>query len=318
MVRYLLRRVATLVPLLLVVSFIVFSLLYIAPGSPEQLLVGDHVVTPQTLTAIRNEYGFNHPFVVQYVTWLGNLARLNLGISVQNNEPVIDVIGQPAAVSLELAVMATFLVILAGFTIGLLSGTMKNTWVDRIASAGVLVGASLSTYLSGILLIVALAVGLHWFPIFGAGDGVWDRVYHLILPAVALAIALTASVARVLRASVIDILDQEFITRARSEGLPKHIVFGKHVLRSAAIPAVTISGLILAGLIGGSILVEYTFGLDGLGSLLVNSINVKDFAVVQTIALLYTAVFIIGNLLTDVLCAIIDPRVRLFEGRSRD
>ncbi|MGB6455787.1 MAG: ABC transporter permease [Streptosporangiaceae bacterium] len=318
MPQYLLRRTATLVPLLLVVSFIVFSLLYIAPGTPEQLLVGDHVVTPQTLAAIRQEYGLNHPFIVQYVTWLGHLVRGNLGISVQNNEPVLQVIRGPAAVSLELAVMATALVILAGFLIGLLAGTMKDTWVDRIASAGVLVGASLSTYLSGILLIVALAVGVHWFPVFGAGSGVLDRLYHLILPALALAIALTASVARVMRASVIEIVDQEFIMRARSEGLPTHIVFGKHALRSAAIPAVTMSGLILAGLIGGSILVEYTFGLGGLGSLLVSSINVKDFAVVQTIALLYTAVFIIGNLVTDVICAIVDPRMRLFQGASRD
>lgn len=311
MLRYVSRRAISAVPLLLVVSFLVFSLLYLSPSSPEQLLVGDQVVDPGTLAAISKEYGFDRPFIVQYLTWLGNVLRGNLGISIRNHDTVLNVIDARFGVTLELAVMSTILLVVGGFAVGIVCGIFKGTWIDNILSTLVLIGASVSSYVAGILLIAALAVGAGWFPVFGSGNPGWDRLAHLFLPALSLAVGLTASIARILRASMIEALEEEFVLTARARGLPMRVVVGKHALRNAAIPAVTLSGLLLAGLIGGSVLIEYTFGLNGIGSLLVQSVEVKDFAVVQAIALIYTAVFVIGNLVTDVLCAIIDPRVRL-------
>jgi peptide/nickel transport system permease protein len=178
-----------------------------------------------------------------------------------------------------------------------------------------LFGSSVSTYVSGILLITIFSVALGWFPVFGLGDGGLDRIYHLTLPAIALAIALSAFVARVTRAGLGTALDQEFVETARSRGFSEKRVVGKHALRSALVPVVTIGGLVFGFLISGAVLVEYTFGLNGLGALLIQAVRTKDFPVVMAVTLLFTVTFILINLVVDVLYAVVDPRVRL-QGRA--
>jgi peptide/nickel transport system permease protein len=308
---YILRRLLGAIPLLLITSFIVFSFTYIAPGSPEQVLLAGRNVDQQTLQAIRDQYRLDDPFLVQYGNWLKNAATGDLGQSIVFSDSVADVVGPRILPTVQLALYALALILLFGFPLGLLTGVKRDSHVDTAVSGLTLVGSSISTYVSGILLIAVFAVALGWFPVFGLGDGGLDRLYHLTLPAVALAIALSALVARVTRASVGTALEQEFVETARCRGFSERRVIGKHALRSALVPVVTITGLVFGFLIAGAVLVEFTFGLNGLGALLIQAVSTRDFPVVQAVTLVFTVAFIVINLLVDLLYAVVDPRVRL-------
>jgi peptide/nickel transport system permease protein len=308
---YILRRLLGAIPLLLITSFIVFSFTYIAPGSPEQVLLAGRNVDQQTLQAIRDQYRLDDPFLVQYGNWLKNAATGDLGQSIVFSDSVADVVGPRILPTVQLALYALALILLFGFPLGLLTGVKRDSHVDTAVSGLTLVGSSISTYVSGILFIAVFAVALGWFPVFGLGDGGLDRLYHLTLPAVALAIALSALVARVTRASVGTALEQEFVETARCRGFSERRVIGKHALRSALVPVVTITGLVFGFLIAGAVLVEFTFGLNGLGALLIQAVSTRDFPVVQAVTLVFTVAFIVINLLVDLLYAVVDPRVRL-------
>jgi peptide/nickel transport system permease protein len=308
---YVVRRLLGAIPLLIVTSFIVFSFLHIAPGSPEQILLGGKNVNEETLQAIRDRYRLDDPFLVQYWTWLQNAATGDLGESIVFRDSVANVVGPRIVPTVELALYALVLIVIFGLPLGILTGIKRNTPVDTAVSGVVLVGSAISTYVSGILLIAIFAVALGWFPVFGLGDEGLNRIYHLTLPAIALAIALSCLVTRTTRASLGRTLDQEFVETARSRGFSERRVIGKHALRSALIPVLTITGLVFGFLIAGAVLVEYTFGLNGLGALLIQAVRTKDFPVVQAVTLLFTAAFIFINLAVDLLYALVDPRVRL-------
>jgi peptide/nickel transport system permease protein len=308
---YILRRLLGAIPLLLITSFIVFSFTYIAPGSPEQVLLAGRNVDEETLQGIRDRYRLDDPFLVQYGNWLKNAATGDLGESIVFSDSVANVVGPRILPTVQLALYALFLILLFGFPLGLLTGVKRDSKVDTTVSGLTLVGSSISTYVSGILLIAVFAVALGWFPVFGLGEGGLDRLYHLTLPAIALAVALCALVARVTRASVGTALEQEFVETARSRGFSERRVIGKHALRSALVPVVTITGLVFGFLIAGSVLVEFTFGLNGLGALLIQAVSTRDFPVVQAVTLVFTVAFIVINLLVDLLYAVVDPRVRL-------
>jgi peptide/nickel transport system permease protein len=308
---YVVRRLLGAIPLLIVTSFIVFSFLHIAPGSPEQILLGGKNVNEETLQAIRDRYRLDDPFLVQYWTWLQNAATGDLGESIVFRDSVANVVGPRIVPTVELALYALVLIVLFGLPLGILTGIKRNTPVDTAVSGVVLVGSAISTYVSGILLIAIFAVALGWFPVFGLGDEGLNRIYHLTLPAIALAIALSCLVTRTTRASLGRTLDQEFVETARSRGFSERRVIGKHALRSALIPVLTITGLVFGFLIAGAVLVEFTFGLNGLGALLIQAVRTKDFPVVQAVTLLFTAAFIFINLAVDLLYALVDPRVRL-------
>lgn len=311
MLFYVVRRLLGAIPLLIVTSFIVFSFLHIAPGSPEQILLGGKNVNEETLQAIRDRYRLDDPFLVQYWTWLQNAATGDLGESIVFRDSVANVVGPRIVPTVELALYALVLIVLFGLPLGILTGIKRNTPVDTAVSGVVLIGSAISTYVSGILLIAIFAVALGWFPVFGLGDEGLDRIYHLTLPAIALAIALSCLVTRTTRASLGRTLDQEFVETARSRGFSERRVIGKHALRSALIPVLTITGLVFGFLIAGAVLVEFTFGLNGLGALLIQAVRTKDFPVVQAVTLLFTAAFIFINLAVDLLYALVDPRVRL-------
>ena len=311
-----LRRLVGAIPLLLVTSFIVFSFVHIAPGSPERVLLAGRNVNEETLQAIRDRYQLDDPFLVQYGNWLKNAATGDLGESIVFSDDVTDVVAPRIVPTVELALYALFLILLFGIPLGLASGIKRGTPFDTAVSGVVLVGASISTYVSGILLIAVFSVAVGWFPVFGLGDGVGSRIYHLTLPAIALAIALQCLVTRTTRASIAKTLEQEFVETARSRGFSERRVIGKHALRSALIPVLTITGLVFGFLISGAVLVEYTFGLNGLGALLIQAVRTRDFPVVQGVTLLFTAAFIVINLAVDLLYAVADPRVRL-QGRAR-
>lgn len=311
MALYVLRRLLGAIPLLIITSFIVFSFVHIAPGSPEQVLVAGRNVDEETLQAIRDRYRLDDPFLVQYGNWLKNAATGDLGESIVFSDSVTNVVGPRILPTVQLALYALLLIVLFGFPLGLLTGVKRDSHLDTTVSGLTLVGSSISTYVSGILLIAVFSVALGWFPVFGLGDSGLDRLYHLTLPAIALAIALSALVARVTRASVGLALEQEFVETARSRGFSERRVIGKHALRSALVPVVTITGLVFGFLIAGAVLVEFTFGLNGLGALLIQAVRTRDFPVVQAVTLVFTVAFIVINLLVDLLYAVVDPRVRL-------
>jgi peptide/nickel transport system permease protein len=317
MLRLIVTRVLTAIPLLIVTSFVVFTFIHITPGSPEQILLGGKNVTPEQLDAIRDKYSLDDPFLTQYVKWIGNFVTGDFGDSVSSQIPVSDVIGPRIVPTLQLAVYAGAIIFVAGIGFGVLAALRRGRVADYLISGFALVGSSIATYVSAILLIVVFAEELGWFPTFGLGDGGLDRLYHLTLPAIALAVFLVALVLRVTRASMIDALTNEYVETARSRGLAERRVVGRHALRSALIPVLSISGLVAGYLISGSVLVEYTFGLNGLGAELIRAIETKDFAVVQAIALIFTFTFVLVNLVVDILYTLVDPRVRLHERAMR-
>jgi len=310
--RFLLTRILASVVLLLVVSFIIFSFIAIAPGSPETVLLGGHDVSQEQIDSIRARYHLDESFLTQYRIWLGNVLKGDFGESIASQAPVSDVIKPKIVPTLELAAYAGVLIVIFGFGAGVVAAVKRGTFLDTLISGGMLVGASIASYVSGLVLIVVFADRLGWFPVFGLGDGsIGDRLYHLTLPAIALALLLCAFVGRITRASMIDALELEYVETARSRGMTERIVVLRHALRSALVPIVTVGALTTGYLITGAVIVEFTFGLNGLGGQLITSIQNKDFAVVQAIALLFTAVFIIVNLVADLLYMVIDPRVRV-------
>lgn len=310
MVGLLLRRVPAALVQLVATSFIVFALLYRAPGSPIQLLNGAQRLSPAAKEALVRKYHLDEPFLAQYGRWLVGAIRGDFGESITAHQSVAAVVGPRIVPTVELAAFAFVLVLVFGLGLGVLAAIRRGGVVDAVASALTLAGSAVSPYLSGLLLLAGLAVGLGWFPLFGSGTGGVDRLYHLVLPAVALAISLTALVARTCRASLAEVLDQEFVEVARSRGFTERRVVGRHALKNALIPVLTISGMTFGFLISGTVFVENTFGIGGLGSLLVSSVQNKDYAVAQAIVLILVAAFIVLSLVVDVLYAVVDPRVR--------
>lgn len=311
LLRFIAIRAAAAVVLLLITSFIVFSFEFLAPGSPEMILLGGRPATPELLASIRAEYHLNDPFLSQYWNWLTGILHLDFGQSITLKGPVSSLIWSRMVLTLELGLYAAFIVFICGIAAGLVSAIKRDTTVDVGVSSVTLILSSISSYIAAIILLIVFSVNLGWFPVLGSGAGVSGRLYHLTLPAVALALGLVALIARTTRASMTMALSEEFVETARARGFTERRVVFKHAFRSGLVPVLTVSGLTLGYLITGAVLVEYTFGLNGLGSLLVSSVETKDFAVVQAVALLFTAVFILLNFIVDVLYAVVDPRVRL-------
>jgi peptide/nickel transport system permease protein len=316
MLSYAIRRIAVAIPLLVATSLVVFSFVHLAPGSPETILLGGRHVDAATIAAIRRQYHLNDPFLAQYWYWLRGVLHGNFGQSIAYKDSVSSVVTSRILPTIELGLYATLIVFVAGVALGVLAALRRGKIVDVSISTATLVLSSVSAYVSAILLIVLFAVHFRWFPVFGLGQGFAGRINHLTLPAIALAMSLIALVARVTRTSMTHALDQEFIETARSRGISEFRVVVKHALRNAFIPILTISGLTAGYLISGAVLVEYTFGLNGLGALLVQSVQDKDFAVVQAVTLIFTSVFIAINLAVDLLYGVVDPRVRLERRRA--
>lgn len=313
---YVAKRVLAAGGLLLVTSLVLFVLEHLAPGNAESVLLGGRPSTPALLASIRHEYHLDAPLPVQYWHWLQGVLHADFGESITFKSPVSSVVGSRVLPTLELALYAALITVVVGVALGAVAALRQGRPADTLISAVVLVLASVSSYVSGVVLLVVFGVQLGWFPILGTGSGASDRLYHLTLPAVALAASLIALIARTTRASVARVLTLEFIETVRARGLSERQVIVKHVLRSALVPILTVAGLAVGYLVSGAVLVEYTFGLNGLGSLLVQSVEAKDYSVVQAVTLLFTATFIGVNLVVDLLYGVVDPRIRVLSGTS--
>jgi peptide/nickel transport system permease protein len=308
--RFMLRRLAGAIPLLLVISFGVFALVQLAPGDAARALLGSRVSTPETLAAIRAHYNLDDPFLVQYGKWLWQVLQGDLGRSVQGNQPVIDAIAQRIGLTTYLTVYSTLVVLGLGIPLGALAAYRHGSGVDRgVVMLGVL-GVSAPAFVTGILLLYLFGVVLGLFPTFGAGRGFLDRGWHLTLPALALALSLMAIVIKITRASMIEQLQRDYVAFARARGLSPFRVGATYVLRNALIPVVTAAGLIVVGLIAGAIYVEVTFALPGIGTLMVDAVRERDIPVIQGTTLFFSAFVVVVHLAIDLIYVMIDPRIR--------
>ena len=307
---YILRRLLIAVPLLIAVTLFVFALIHIAPGSPERSLLGTRPATPETLAAIRAKWNLDQPFLIQYLLWLKGVATGDLGRSIASNQPVTDAIGQRLGLTLYLGSYAILLAIGLGIPLGMWAALRRGSAIDRTVVGVSVLGVSAPAFATGLLLLSVFGVLLGWFPTFGAGEGFFDRAYHLTLPAIALALSLLALIVKITRAAMIDELDRDYVAFARARGLPRKHVLGRYVLKNALVPIVTAAGIIVVALVGGAVLVEVTFGLKGLGTLLVDAVIDRDIPVIQGLVLLTAVFVIVVNLGLDVLYTVIAPRIR--------
>jgi peptide/nickel transport system permease protein len=308
--RFIVRRVLMLVVTLLVASFVIYGSLYLAPGSPIATLTGSRTPPPGVVAELNARYHLNDPFLVRYSLWLKGAVTGDLGESIPLRENVSTLIVQRAAVTAELVLYAGFIIIVTGIALGLIGGLRRGA--TDIGVIGIsTVSAALPSFVASVLLILVFAVNLGWFPALGTGSGVIGTIDHLTLPAIALAFTAVALVARVTRSAVRDEMRREHVQTAIGRGVPYPLVVRRHVLRNAAIPIVTVSGLTIASLIALAAVVETAFNLNGLGSYLVSAALNNDFATVQGISLVLVTVFVVTNTIVDILYAVLDPRVTL-------
>ncbi len=307
---YVLRRLLVAIPLLLVISLGVFALVNMAPGDPARSLLGSRQASPETLAAIREQYNLDEPFVVQYLIWLRQVLTWDLGRSIQGSELVTSMIWQRLPLTVFLGLYGSLIALGIGIPLGVIAAYRHGSDIDRgVVTIGV-IGVSAPAFATGIFLLYVFGVYLGWFPIFGQGEGFFDQLWHLTLPALALGFTVMGLVIKITRASMIEELQKDYVAFARARGLGSRRITTSYVLRNALIPVVTAAGLIVVGLLTGAVLVEVTFGLPGLGSLLVSAVSQRDFPVIQGVVLILAIFIVLMHIGIDVLYTVIDPRIR--------
>lgn len=313
MINYITRRVLLLIPLLLAVSLITFTLIHIAPGDPISTRFGldPRGVDQETIDRLREELGLNEPLPVQYVNYLKNLLQGDLGNSISTRSPVLDEIISRIPATLELAVAAMTIVLLVALPLGIISAINRGSLIDNLSMGGALLGVSMPSFWFGIMLMLLFSLKLGWLPSSGRGDGTFiSEMKALIMPATTLAAGMVGLVTRVMRSSMLEVLNQDYVWTARSKGLMPRIVLLRHCLRNGLIPVLTILGLQFASLLGGTVIIETIFAWPGIGRLAVNAIWRRDYPVIMGTVLVFSTVFVLVNLLVDVLYTYIDPRIR--------
>jgi len=311
---YVLGRLASAVPVLFGVSVVIFLLMKLIPGDAAQVLAGPSA-TREEVEMIRDDLGLNEPFYVQYGKWLGRAVRGDLGRSVELRAPVTTMVLERFKNTAILAGASMVLALVVGVTAGVISATRPLSLFDRLAMLGALFGNSMPTFWLGLVLILVFSLGLRMFPSNGmydirAGGGFLDLLHHLVLPSITLAGVSAAILARVTRSSMLEVINREYVTTARAKGLSdRHVIWG-HALKNAMLPVVTVMGVQMGYLLGGSILVETVFSWPGLGNQLFRAIGSRDLPLVQGGVMLVSAIFVFLNLAIDLLYAFLDPRVR--------
>ncbi|MGO0122409.1 nickel ABC transporter permease [Desulfothermobacter acidiphilus] len=311
MLSYLLKRLLYLVPVMLGVSLVTFLLINLAPGDPAELILRSGGVEPtrEAVEALREELGLNDPLYLQYGRWLWRALHGDWGRSFRTGQPVVEELLSRFPATLELALAATLFMLCLALPLGILSALYRHAWLDHLSRLGALLGASLPGFWLGLMLIYLFAVKLRVLPVMGRGG-----LEHLVLPAVTLGFGLAAVYARILRAGMLDALGQDYIKVARAKGLPEKWVIGRHALKNALLPVVTLLGLSFGHLLGGAVIVETIFAWPGVGKFAVDSIFNRDYPVIQGYALFMSVVFVLVNLVVDLSYVLLDPRIRLGKG----
>ncbi len=313
MLTFILQRLAMTVPTILLVTVITFCLVRVIPGHPAQELMLD-VQDPAALEAINEHLRLDDPLAVQYFDWLGNLLRLDFGRSFVNDQPVFDAIADSVAVTGQVVLIAVAIATLLAAAGGLFAAWRRDSIADKLIVSLSIVSMSVPAFWVGITLIVFFGVRLQWLPTVGYVsplDDFWRSLSFLVLPVVALVVAETGALLRMVRATALDVLDQDYVAWARSIGESERNVFVHYVLKNTMIPTITLIGLILGSLLGGAAVIETVFTLPGLGRLLITSIHARDYAMIQGIMVFISFAYILINLVVDTLYPLLDPRVRL-------
>lgn len=330
----LIERLAQLVPVLVGVSAIVFFMMALTPGDPVQIMLGDQHVTAEQEQALRRDMGLDRPPLERFGKFLSNAVTGNFGLSFFHRQPVMEVIASRLPATIELSLVALLFALATSIPLGVMAAVKKNTVIDRVASVGSLLGVSLPGFWFGILLLMLFAVHLQLLPVSGRSGyssevepithlllvdtvlhgrfaAFWDALSHIILPAITLGLPMASILMRVTRTSMLEALRQDYVTFAEAKGLARHKVVLKHALKNALIPTVTVAALETGSLLGGNMVVETVFGWPGLGRLVVESIFVRNYPLVQAAVLFYAVTYVGLNFIADVLYTVLNPRVRL-------
>jgi peptide/nickel transport system permease protein len=312
MVAYIVRRLFSTLVVMAVVAFVVFSLLYLTPGDPAAVIAGD-IATSEDIQRIHQRLGLDDPFLVRFGRWVGGLAHGDLGTSIFTNLPVAQLIGQRVEPTLSLTLCTLVVAIAVAVPLGVVAAAKAGTWFDRAVMAFSVLGFSVPVFVLAYILILTLSVQLDWLPVQGYRsfrDGFWPWLRHLILPSIALGTVYVALIARMTRASMLDVLAQDYVRTAQAKGLaPDRVLLG-HALKNAAVPIMTIIGIGVALLISGAIVTETVFALPGIGRLTVDAILRRDYPIIQGVTLLFSAIYVLVNLAVDLSYAFFDPRIR--------
>ncbi len=304
MVHFLIKRLLSIIPVLLGISLLLFFMLRMLPGDPAQVLAGQ-MASPEDIQVIRIQLGLDQPLYIQYAAFLKRLVHLDLGVSARTQNPVIQEIWARLPNTILLALCAITLACVLGIPAGVVAAIRPYSWLDYLVTLASLFGISMPVFWLGLMLMMLFSITLQWLP--AGGIGTWK---HLVLPSITLASFVVAFIARMTRSCMLEVLSQDYVTTARSKGLKEKVIIIKHALKNALIPIITVVGLQFGLLLGGAVLTETVFAWPGLGRLIVDSILARDYAMIQGSILIFGLLYTLVNLLVDMLYAFVDPRVR--------
>ena len=300
---YFVRRILQIIPVLLIISFIVFSLVFVA-GDPVALMLPDDA-TSEDVELLRESLGLNDHFIVQYTTYLWNLVQGDFGESYRYGQDAMSIVLERLPATLELGIVALIIAIVVSIPLGIWSATKQNSSLDLVATGVAVIGKAMPNFWLGIMLILLFSVTLSFFPVSGRGT-----LMHLVLPAVTLATGIAAEMTRLIRSSMLETLNQDYVRTAKSKGLKDRIVVYKHAFRNSLIPVITITALQTSTLVGGTLITETIFAWPGLGQLLIQAVNTRDMAIVQASVFVIATLVILMNLVADILYRLLDPRIK--------
>ena len=312
MLGFVVKRVLSAIPVLLMVAVIVFLVLRLSPGDPA-VMIGGPNATPEQLDALRESMGLNRPLLEQLVLWMGAIAQGDFGLSLVSGKPVTALILDRFGPTLALSLTTVTLAVLVAIPLGVVAAWQQGKWIDRLVMAGSVMGFSVPVFIIGYILILVFARGLGWFPVQGykpLSAGLWEFASRLVLPSVALSFPYIALIARIVRTNVIEVMNEDYIRTARAKGMTERAVLTDHALGNAAVPIVTIIGVSIAMLIGGVVVTESVFNIPGLGRLVLEAVLARDYTVIQAVILLFSTIYVFINLGVDLLYGLFDPRIR--------
>ncbi|MGW8823163.1 ABC transporter permease [Paenibacillus lautus] len=313
MTKYIVQRILSLIPILLVVAVVVFMLIHLTPGDPASVILGDEA-SEEAVAQLRAQLGLDLPLYQQFISWFGGVVTGNLGESIFMDMSVAEAFFSRVPPTLSLAILAQIFAVIIALFLGIIAARKRGTLADQAVMGFSLLGISVPSFLLGLFLILFFAVKLQWLPVAGyqpLSSGLWNHLRYLLLPAIALGAMQAALIARMTRASIIEVLSEQYIKTARAKGLKERIVVYKHALKNAFIPILTVIGETFGTLITGASVIETVFNVPGIGQLIIRSIERRDFAVIQGSILLITVTYVLLNLLIDLLYGLLDPRVKL-------
>lgn len=313
MFAYVIKRLLSLIPILIIVSLVIFMIIHITPGGPATVILGMEA-TPEQIQEMNQKMGFDRPLYEQYFSWFLNVLKGDLGESIFMNQPVMTAILEHLGPTLELAIIAQSIAAVIAIPFGVLAAYKRGTVIDFGLMLSSLLGLAIPSFLLGLLLMLFFGLYLKWLPVAGYKPfsvGFWNHFKYLVLPSLSLGTIQSALITRMTRSSMLDVLHSDYIKTARSKGIGEFKVLAKHAFKNAALPILTVIGQTFGTLVTGAIVIESIFGIPGMGQLILNSITRRDFAVIQGVVLFVTIVYVIINLIVDLLYAVIDPRIRM-------